>query len=180
MLACCWEKNWDRLWNQCIWSRFQFVWVGINEICSIPFWVIKSCCDSIRILIDCFKSLFLLWDIYVLLQSELPLVGNVAPDFEAEAVFDQEFIKVTASFLFLILIHIEFISAFCLLLLLQFLLIQFWLNLSISPLYSLYYLKFRCGIECLKYIHHYYWENSLKFVLKVLGTRCKSRCILKN
>jgi peroxiredoxin (alkyl hydroperoxide reductase subunit C) len=27
-------------------------------------------------------------------QSELPLVGNVAPDFEAEAVFDQEFIKV--------------------------------------------------------------------------------------
>lgn len=28
------------------------------------------------------------------MQSELPLVGNVAPDFEAEAVFDQEFIKV--------------------------------------------------------------------------------------
>lgn len=27
-------------------------------------------------------------------QSELPLVGNTAPDFEAEAVFDQEFIKV--------------------------------------------------------------------------------------
>lgn len=27
-------------------------------------------------------------------QSELPLVGNVAPDFEAEAVYDQEFIKV--------------------------------------------------------------------------------------
>lgn len=26
--------------------------------------------------------------------DELPLVGNVAPDFEAEAVFDQEFIKV--------------------------------------------------------------------------------------
>uniref|UniRef100_A0A2N9IJK2 thioredoxin-dependent peroxiredoxin n=1 Tax=Fagus sylvatica TaxID=28930 RepID=A0A2N9IJK2_FAGSY len=26
-------------------------------------------------------------------SSELPLVGNVAPDFEAEAVFDQEFIK---------------------------------------------------------------------------------------
>ncbi|ONK78224.1 uncharacterized protein A4U43_C02F15910, partial [Asparagus officinalis] len=25
--------------------------------------------------------------------SELPLVGNTAPDFEAEAVFDQEFIK---------------------------------------------------------------------------------------
>jgi peroxiredoxin (alkyl hydroperoxide reductase subunit C) len=23
-----------------------------------------------------------------------PLIGNVAPDFEAEAVFDQEFIKV--------------------------------------------------------------------------------------
>lgn len=31
---------------------------------------------------------------YLFLQSELPLVGNVAPDFEAEAVFDQEFIKV--------------------------------------------------------------------------------------
>ncbi|CAI0462664.1 unnamed protein product [Linum tenue] len=30
-------------------------------------------------------------------QSELPLVGNVAPDFEAEAVFDQEFIKVKLS-----------------------------------------------------------------------------------
>jgi hypothetical protein len=27
-------------------------------------------------------------------QGELPLVGNAAPDFEAEAVFDQEFIKV--------------------------------------------------------------------------------------
>lgn len=27
-------------------------------------------------------------------QGELPLVGNTAPDFEAEAVFDQEFIKV--------------------------------------------------------------------------------------
>lgn len=30
-----------------------------------------------------------------LFQSELPLVGNPAPDFEAEAVFDQEFIKVS-------------------------------------------------------------------------------------
>ncbi|BFG38506.1 hypothetical protein CerSpe_247850 [Prunus speciosa] len=29
--------------------------------------------------------------------DELPLVGNVAPDFEAEAVFDQEFIKVKLS-----------------------------------------------------------------------------------
>ncbi|CAN0879422.1 2-Cys peroxiredoxin BAS1-like, chloroplastic [Linum grandiflorum] len=29
--------------------------------------------------------------------SELPLVGNIAPDFEAEAVFDQEFIKVKLS-----------------------------------------------------------------------------------
>lgn len=28
------------------------------------------------------------------MQSEFPLVGNVAPDFEAEAVFDQEFVKV--------------------------------------------------------------------------------------
>jgi peroxiredoxin (alkyl hydroperoxide reductase subunit C) len=31
-------------------------------------------------------------------QSELPLVGNVAPDFEAEAVFDQEFIKVVCAY----------------------------------------------------------------------------------
>ncbi|XP_009766233.1 2-Cys peroxiredoxin BAS1, chloroplastic [Nicotiana sylvestris] len=30
-------------------------------------------------------------------SSELPLVGNQAPDFEAEAVFDQEFIKVKLS-----------------------------------------------------------------------------------
>ncbi|XP_072950201.1 2-Cys peroxiredoxin BAS1, chloroplastic [Typha angustifolia] len=30
-------------------------------------------------------------------ESDLPLVGNVAPDFEAEAVFDQEFIKVKLS-----------------------------------------------------------------------------------
>ncbi|XP_057438891.1 2-Cys peroxiredoxin BAS1, chloroplastic [Lotus japonicus] len=30
-------------------------------------------------------------------SSELPLVGNKAPDFEAEAVFDQEFIKVKLS-----------------------------------------------------------------------------------
>ncbi|XP_022983071.1 2-Cys peroxiredoxin BAS1, chloroplastic-like [Cucurbita maxima] len=30
-------------------------------------------------------------------SSELPLVGNIAPDFEAEAVFDQEFIKVKLS-----------------------------------------------------------------------------------
>ncbi|XVE61413.1 hypothetical protein DITRI_Ditri06bG0037800 [Diplodiscus trichospermus] len=30
-------------------------------------------------------------------SSELPLVGNPAPDFEAEAVFDQEFIKVKLS-----------------------------------------------------------------------------------
>ncbi|KAI3471749.1 hypothetical protein Pfo_028402 [Paulownia fortunei] len=29
--------------------------------------------------------------------SELPLVGNTAPDFEAEAVFDQEFVKVKLS-----------------------------------------------------------------------------------
>ncbi|KAK6145735.1 hypothetical protein DH2020_022555 [Rehmannia glutinosa] len=29
--------------------------------------------------------------------SEVPLVGNTAPDFEAEAVFDQEFIKVKLS-----------------------------------------------------------------------------------
>jgi peroxiredoxin (alkyl hydroperoxide reductase subunit C) len=29
--------------------------------------------------------------------GELPLVGNLAPDFEAEAVFDQEFIKVKLS-----------------------------------------------------------------------------------
>jgi peroxiredoxin (alkyl hydroperoxide reductase subunit C) len=28
------------------------------------------------------------------MQDDLPLVGNKAPDFEAEAVFDQEFIKV--------------------------------------------------------------------------------------
>uniref|UniRef100_A0A7N0V520 thioredoxin-dependent peroxiredoxin n=1 Tax=Kalanchoe fedtschenkoi TaxID=63787 RepID=A0A7N0V520_KALFE len=33
----------------------------------------------------------------VVRASELPLVGNVAPDFEAEAVFDQEFIKVKLS-----------------------------------------------------------------------------------
>lgn len=31
---------------------------------------------------------------FSVLKSELPLVGNAAPDFEAEAVFDQEFIKV--------------------------------------------------------------------------------------
>ncbi|KAJ6756119.1 THIOREDOXIN PEROXIDASE [Salix purpurea] len=30
-------------------------------------------------------------------SSELPLVGNIAPDFEAEAVFDQEFINVKLS-----------------------------------------------------------------------------------
>ncbi|KAK7337297.1 hypothetical protein VNO77_17863 [Canavalia gladiata] len=30
-------------------------------------------------------------------SNELPLVGNIAPDFEAEAVFDQEFIKVKLS-----------------------------------------------------------------------------------
>ncbi|KAI5433723.1 myb-like DNA-binding protein bas1, variant 2 [Lathyrus oleraceus] len=30
-------------------------------------------------------------------SGELPLVGNSAPDFEAEAVFDQEFIKVKLS-----------------------------------------------------------------------------------
>ncbi|KAM7499936.1 hypothetical protein LguiA_024350 [Lonicera macranthoides] len=34
---------------------------------------------------------------FVVRASELPLVGNVAPDFEAEAVFDQEFIKVKLS-----------------------------------------------------------------------------------
>ncbi|CBI30370.3 hypothetical protein VitviT2T_012459 [Vitis vinifera] len=33
----------------------------------------------------------------VVRASEAPLVGNKAPDFEAEAVFDQEFIKVTLS-----------------------------------------------------------------------------------
>ncbi|RIA04594.1 hypothetical protein BRARA_K01160 [Brassica rapa] len=31
------------------------------------------------------------------IQDDLPLVGNKAPDFEAEAVFDQEFIKVKLS-----------------------------------------------------------------------------------
>ncbi|XP_059646594.1 2-Cys peroxiredoxin BAS1, chloroplastic [Cornus florida] len=34
---------------------------------------------------------------FVVRASELPLVGNSAPDFEAEAVFDQEFIKVKLS-----------------------------------------------------------------------------------
>ncbi|GAB2300748.1 myb-like DNA-binding protein bas1 [Dionaea muscipula] len=34
---------------------------------------------------------------FVVRAGELPLVGNVAPDFEAEAVFDQEFIKVKLS-----------------------------------------------------------------------------------
>ncbi|KAG8376827.1 hypothetical protein BUALT_Bualt09G0104300 [Buddleja alternifolia] len=34
---------------------------------------------------------------FVIRAGELPLVGNVAPDFEAEAVFDQEFIKVKLS-----------------------------------------------------------------------------------
>ncbi|KAF8397961.1 hypothetical protein HHK36_016887 [Tetracentron sinense] len=34
---------------------------------------------------------------FVVRASELPLVGNQAPDFEAEAVFDQEFIKVKLS-----------------------------------------------------------------------------------
>ncbi|ONK71320.1 uncharacterized protein A4U43_C04F7250 [Asparagus officinalis] len=34
---------------------------------------------------------------FVVNSSELPLVGNTAPDFEAEAVFDQEFIKVKLS-----------------------------------------------------------------------------------
>lgn len=38
----------------------------------------------------------------LILQSELPLVGNVAPDFEAEAVFDQEFIKVDDKGFFLV------------------------------------------------------------------------------
>ncbi|KAL8517641.1 hypothetical protein ACS0TY_015760 [Phlomoides rotata] len=33
----------------------------------------------------------------VVRASDLPLVGNVAPDFEAEAVFDQEFIQVKLS-----------------------------------------------------------------------------------
>jgi hypothetical protein len=31
----------------------------------------------------------------VLRKDDLPLVGNKAPDFEAEAVFDQEFINVS-------------------------------------------------------------------------------------
>ncbi|GMH26364.1 hypothetical protein Nepgr_028207 [Nepenthes gracilis] len=34
---------------------------------------------------------------FVVRAGELPLVGNPAPDFEAEAVFDQEFIKVKLS-----------------------------------------------------------------------------------
>ncbi|KAJ4969933.1 hypothetical protein NE237_003032 [Protea cynaroides] len=34
---------------------------------------------------------------FIVNASELPLVGNTAPDFEAEAVFDQEFIKVKLS-----------------------------------------------------------------------------------
>lgn len=50
----------------------------VNYILCFPS-VFTSCCM--------FFSLFFL-------QSELPLVGNLAPDFEAEAVFDQEFIKV--------------------------------------------------------------------------------------
>jgi peroxiredoxin (alkyl hydroperoxide reductase subunit C) len=34
---------------------------------------------------------------FIVRASDLPLVGNVAPDFDAEAVFDQEFIKVKLS-----------------------------------------------------------------------------------
>ena len=40
--------------------------------------------------------------LFLFSQSKLHLVGNVAPDFEAEAVFDQEFITV------LILIYFDF------------------------------------------------------------------------
>lgn len=32
------------------------------------------------------------------MEGDAPLVGNKAPDFEAEAVFDQEFIKVRRIF----------------------------------------------------------------------------------
>lgn len=39
-------------------------------------------------------------------SEPLPLVGNVAPDFEAEAVYDQEFIKVSANPLRLVLCKI--------------------------------------------------------------------------
>ena len=48
------------------------------------------------------------------MQSELPLVGNVAPDFEAEAVFDQEFVQVTLlhHFLNLVSVYVHFIVAF--------------------------------------------------------------------
>ena len=35
-------------------------------------------------------------------QGEFPLVGNVAPDFQAEAVFDQEFINVSILYQFIL------------------------------------------------------------------------------
>ncbi|GFZ08913.1 2-cysteine peroxiredoxin B [Actinidia rufa] len=43
------------------------------------------------------RNTFLSYPFVSLQQGELPLVGNTAPDFEAEAVFDQEFIKVKLS-----------------------------------------------------------------------------------
>lgn len=47
------------------------------------------------------------------LQSELPLVGNKAPDFEAEAVFDQEFIKVDDITLFFMLCNLQYNLCLC-------------------------------------------------------------------
>ncbi|CAL9173769.1 unnamed protein product, partial [Musa hybrid cultivar] len=42
----------------------------------------------------CFRISFKKFRCKALFKSHLPLVGNKAPDFEAEAVFDEEFIKV--------------------------------------------------------------------------------------
>lgn len=52
---------------------------------------------SFRYNLDKLITSIILFEFDVFVQSELPLVGNVAPDFEAEAVFDQEFINVCST-----------------------------------------------------------------------------------
>ena len=80
--------------------------------CRISDFVTASCLNNALLAqLDCVATSFMSCYtrkclICPFVQGELPLVGNVAPDFEAEAVFDQEFINVTK---FMCLVFVLFI-----------------------------------------------------------------------
>lgn len=88
--------------NPFLWFFFFYTYFWKTRLC-FPCPILPS---KLHCLFPCWSSNwytpFLIFAFLLLfsfhLQSQLPLVGNPAPDFEAEAVFDQEFINVNITY----------------------------------------------------------------------------------